>query len=137
MSGNRELQAVDIAPPMEADTDIPGPSGCYSRAIANTAQRYTIPDAAKGNFWSMKFTGDCQIAFGDADVAVTRDQDSTVASEALTAVAATGYVCFAGEEVHFRIPRHKSLTSFSIISDTATASGRWYARVSNNVIVDD
>jgi hypothetical protein len=135
MSGNRELQAADISPPTEFDADIPGPSGVYSRAIAATAQRYQIPEAAKGNFWTMKFSADCQIAFGDADVAVNLNEDSGLASEVLTPDTNTGELCFAGETVHWRLPKHKSLTHFSIIGPVAT--GRWSARTSNNIIVDD
>jgi hypothetical protein len=137
MSGTRELQSVDIAPPFESDVDNPGPSGSYSRALAAASTRYEIPAKAKGNFWSMIFSADVQMSFGDADVAVTRDQDSTVASEVLTPSAATGYRFMAGIEYHFRIPKHKSITHFALLLDNAAAAGRWWGRISNNIIVDD
>lgn len=137
MSGNRELQAADIAPPLEFDADIPGPTGVYSRAINAAAQRYVIPEAWKGNYVSFECSGDVQILFGDADVAVTRDQDTSLASETLTPVAGTGKRVPAGVEKHWRLPKHKSVTHFSVIGDTAGTTGRWWMNMSNNLIVDD
>lgn len=138
MSGNRELQAADISPPIALKATIPGPTGVYSRVITNASVRYEIPVAAKGNFLSLTAFEDIQIAFGSSDVAVTRDQVSTLTSEALTAVAGTGQRLTAGVEYHWRIPKHVSVTHFAVISDAATAVGeQFYARVSNNIIVDD
>jgi hypothetical protein len=140
MSGNRELQAADIAPPLEFDADIPGMSGCvgvFSAAINAAAQRYAIPEGMKGNYVSFECSGDVQILFGDANVAVTRDQDSGLASEVLTADPATGKRVIAGVEKHWRLPKHKAVTHFSVIGDTAGTSGRWWMNMSNNIIVDD
>lgn len=137
MSGNRELQAADIAPPLEKSSNIPGLTGQFSRAIAATAQRYVIPDEWKGNFISIECSGDIQILFGGSAVAVTRDQDSTLSTETLTAVAASGKRVPSGVEKHWRIPKHRGVTHFSVIGDTAGTTGRWWINMSNNVIVDD
>ncbi len=113
-----------------ADVRAPKASEVYADATAASSQRFEVPSAWNGNYVSFQAHGEAiQVLFGDSTVSVTLDADSTVSSEELTVNAATGWEIPADTSVDFRVLDGD--THFAVVA--AGTSGRWVARLSNNL----
>ena len=117
--------------PADKASQIPAPQSgnVYADATSTSSARYEIPDAWKGEWVEFHcLSQDMEVLFGDSTVSVTAGQNSGVASEVLTANAATGLFLSAAENKGFLVPDNLNVTHFAVI---AAGTGRWVAYKTN------
>lgn len=95
----------------------------FSRALAATSQRYAVPNDWRNAYVTIAARGGrAWILFGTSSVTASATQDSTLATEALTAHAQTAIPIEDGSREHFRVSDE---THFAVIAESA--AGRWVA----------
>lgn len=95
-----------------------------------SSQRFAIPAAWRGRVVTCVVTGEAvEILFGDSTVAVTFEDASTVAAEAITMKVTTGVAIPAGGSRDYFVPRSPQATHFAIRA--ASTTGKIYMHASS------